>query len=147
MSERGDYKTRQREAVLKLYASLPGRPLTAGEAYQELTRLGMHIGRTTVYRCIAMLHEKGHLIAFKDQQSPSPVRYQHRGLNERRISVRCTGCGMIAALACDAVSEFEQHLSLDHGFTLNQEECLLPGLCSDCRKAMKPTNPEPKGNR
>jgi len=133
VSERGDYRTRQREAVLQHFASQPERPMTADDVHQELSRSGMRIGRTTVYRCIAMLHEKGRLIAFKDQQSAAPVRYQHRPQDERRMSMRCSGCGMIAALACDAVSEFEKHLRSDHGFTLNEEECLLPGLCKDCR--------------
>ena len=148
MSERGDYRTRQREAVLRHFASQPDRPMTADEVHQDLSRSGLHIGRTTVYRCISMLYEKGSLIAFKDQKSSAPVKYQHRPQDQRRMSMRCSGCGMVAALSCDAVNEFEKHLNLDHGFALNEEECLLPGLCRDCRGTRESSlTPEAKGNQ
>ena len=135
MAERKDYRTRQRDAVLGCFASHPREGLTAQEVYLRLSGSGTPIGRTTVYRTVALLCAQGALIALKDPRGrvSSPVRYQHWGDGHRHISVRCTGCGLIAALECSAVNAFEQHLLTDHGFLLTEAECLLPGLCSDCR--------------
>ena len=143
MNNRKDYRTRQRENVLACFLTQPGRHMTATEVYRELTESGLKTGRTTVYRCIALLHDKGVLISFKDQHQAAPMRFQLREKGERRIIVRCSGCGMIASLACEAVEVFEKHLSLDHGFTLKEEECLLPGLCSQCQNTGK--TPDTKG--
>jgi len=133
MAQRREYRTRQREAVMACFLAEPGRGLTADEVRAELAKVGQAVGRTTVYRTLARLQEQGWLAAFKDASPASPVRYQHRGLSSRHISVRCSGCGMIAALDCEAVTAFEEHLSLEHGFILKEDECLLPGFCNGCR--------------
>ena len=56
MSARGSYQTRQQEAVARLFENRPDSCLTAEEAYQELekelSREGLAIGKTTVYRAI-----------------------------------------------------------------------------------------------
>lgn len=132
MPNRRDYRTRQRDTVLSCFTSQPRRSMTAQDVIDFLEQAGQPVGRTTVYRTIALLSEKGQLVAIKDAHGAGPARYQHRG-QTRHISVRCSGCGLIAALTCSAVEEFERHLSLDHGFSLQEEECLLPGLCSACK--------------
>lgn len=131
MANRKDYRTRQRDTVLNCFLSQPRRSMTAQEVLEHLERGGQAVGRTTVYRTIALLAEKGQLVTVKDAHGAGPARYQHRG-QTRHISVRCSGCGLIAALTCGAVEEFERHLFKDHGFSLQEEECLLPGLCSAC---------------
>lgn len=132
--DRKEYSTRQRNAVLDCFLRQPQSGLTAQEVYQQLRQDGVAIGRTTVYRAINHLCEQGVLIQLPELYSgtDAPKRYQHRGQDTGYISVRCTGCGMIAALKCEAVSAFERHVKEDHGFRLLEEECLLPGLCQDC---------------
>lgn len=134
MSGQKMYHTRQRNAVLACFSSQPRRSMTAREVCSQLTRQGEPIGRTTIYRVIAKLLEEGLLFRVNEASPAMTARYQHRGQFPRNISVRCSSCGVIAALTCEAVSEFEEHLSHDHGFTLLENECILPGLCSDCRK-------------
>ena len=133
-SERKGYATRQREAVLACFEARPREGLTAQEVYQHLYHQGVQIGRTTVYRAIAHLVGSGALMALSDLGSDmdAPRRYQHKGQDAGHISVRCTGCGLITPLKCDAVSAFEQHVQQDHGFRLKEEECILPGLCAHC---------------
>lgn len=131
MTQTKDYQTRQREAILRCFESQPRRGMTAAEVAQHLQEKGQAVGRTTIYRTIARLLEQGLLISL-NEGSASPLRYQHRG-QTRHISVRCSGCGLIAALTCSAVSDFERHLARDHGFRLQEEECLLPGLCAACQ--------------
>lgn len=147
MSERKPYRTRQRNAVLACFENQPQKLMTAQEVYGQLKAQGLAIGRTTVYRAVAKLCEEGALMAPADLHTPasSPTRYQHRGEKQKHISVRCSQCGLVAALHCEAVNEFEKHLFIDHGFLLQEAECLLPGLCGDCRaqetRPMKKENP------
>lgn len=133
MKQRKDYSTRQRDAVLACFASQPRRAMTAQTVYEQLRNEGVSIGRTTVFRTIAKLCESGQLIVPADLRSASgsPRTYQHAG-QSRHISLRCSGCGQIAALTCEAVKRFEQHLFADHGFLLQEAECLLSGLCGKC---------------
>lgn len=132
MKAKATYKTRQRDTVLSCFMSQPQKGLTALEAYEQLLSQGEAIGRATVYRSIALLVESGQLVALTEAHGTGPARYQHRG-NTRHISVRCSQCGLIAALTCGAVDAFERHLFKDHGFRLQEAECLLPGLCSRCQ--------------
>lgn len=133
------YKTRQREAILACFASQPNASLTAAEVHQALLAQGQDIGRTTVYRTVSLLLKAGQLVAV--QEGPAPLRYQHRGQKQQHISVRCQNCGSIADLTCDAVNHFETHLKEDHGFILQEEKCLLPGLCRDCQTPNNETAP------
>ena len=141
-TERKDYSTRQRHAVLACFAERPQEGLTAQQVYQLLKQQGVRIGRTTVYRAIAHLCESGALIQLSDLHTvtDAPKRYQHKGPDTGHISVRCSQCGLIAPLKCEAVSAFEQHVSQDHGFTLLEEECMLPGLCADCQNQPRQTD-------
>lgn len=141
-TERKDYSTRQRHAVLACFAERPQEGLTAQQVYQLLKQQGVRIGRTTVYRAIAFLCESGALIQLSDLHTvtDAPKRYQHKGPDTGHISVRCSQCGLIAPLKCEAVSAFEQHVSQDHGFTLLEEECMLPGLCADCQNQTRQTD-------
>lgn len=141
-TERKDYSTRQRHAVLACFAEQPQEGLTAQQVYQLLKQQGVRIGRTTVYRAIAFLCESGALIQLSDLHTvtDAPKRYQHKGPDTGHISVRCSQCGLIAPLKCEAVSAFEQHVSQDHGFTLLEEECMLPGLCADCQNQPRQTD-------
>lgn len=134
MDGRKKYNTRQRSLVLNCFTSQPQRSMTAQEVCSELNRQGEAVGRTTAYRTIAKLLEEGLLFRVNEASPVSAARYQFRGKNPRNISVRCSSCGLVAALTCEAVGAFEKHLSQDHGFTLLGEECILPGLCSGCRK-------------
>ncbi|NLE69914.1 MAG: hypothetical protein GX611_06965 [Clostridiales bacterium] len=133
---RKEYVTRQRNAVLDCFVKRPQEGLTAQEVFQLLRDQGVSIGRTTVYRAIAHLCESGALIQLSDLHTvtDAPKRYQHKGADTGHISVRCSQCGLIAPLKCEAVSAFEQHVSQDHGFTLLEEECMLPGLCAGCQE-------------
>lgn len=134
--ERKEYATRQRDAVLACFEQHPKKGLTAQEVYQLLKQQGVAIGRTTVYRAIAHLCESGSLVQLSDLHTVTETskRYQHKGKDTGHISVRCAHCGLIAPLQCEAVNAFEQHVQEDHGFSLLEEECMLPGLCADCLK-------------
>ncbi|HCU56197.1 MAG TPA: transcriptional repressor, partial [Clostridiales bacterium] len=45
----------------------------------------------------------------------------------------CVRCGKTEHVSASAAARFEQALALEDGFSLNKGECLLFGVCKDCR--------------
>ena len=138
MSARGSYQTRQQEAVARLFENQPDSCLTAEEAYQELekelSREGLAIGKTTVYRAISRLCQTGRLRRYAPHESGEAARYQHSPCTQSHLHIRCVDCGALAHLHCDEVEAFARHLGQHHGFTLDESQTVLYGLCEACRK-------------
>ncbi|HSK69694.1 MAG TPA: transcriptional repressor [Candidatus Limnocylindria bacterium] len=142
MPKRTPYQTRQRRAVLDCFTRRPDAQLSAAEVAELLDKGGVPAGRTTVYRTVAWLHQNGLLTSYRDARTPAGIKYSLRRQGERHIRVVCSGCGSVAPLHCGEVEAFERHLSREHGFTLSQEDCVLPGLCSACSVSAQAELPE-----
>lgn len=134
MSQRGTYQTRQQEAVCALFASRPEECLTAEEAYQALFRAGSDVSKTTVYRAISRLCQAGRLRRYAPHESGEAARYQHSPCTENHLHIRCVHCGALAHLHCDEVEAFARHLGQHHGFTLDESQTILYGLCQACQE-------------
>ena len=137
MSARGSYQTRQQEAVARLFENRPDSCLTAEEAYQELekelSREGLAIGKTTVYRAITRLCESGELRRYAPQESGESAHYQLNRCRESHLHIRCVRCGAMEHLHCGEIDLFKEHLSHHHGFSLDEGRTLLYGLCAACQ--------------
>lgn len=137
MSARGSYQTRQQEAVAWLFENRPDSCLTAEEAYQELekelSREGLAIGKTTVYRAITRLCESGELRRYAPQESGESAHYQLNRCRESHLHIRCVRCGAMEHLHCGEIDLFKKHLSHHHGFSLDEGRTLLYGLCAACQ--------------
>lgn len=134
MPQRGTYQTRQQEAVCALFASRPEDCLTAEEAYQALFKTGSDVSKTTVYRAISRLCQTGRLRRYAPHESGEAARYQHSPCTQSHLHIRCVDCGALAHLHCDEVEAFARHLGQHHGFTLDESQTVLYGLCEACRK-------------
>ncbi len=134
MPQRGRYQTRQQEAVEALFCAAPHRCLTVEEAHRALEGGGMEVGRTTVYRAITRLCEAGRLRRYAPQESGEAARYQYNPCRESHLHIRCTRCGAMEHLHCGEVEAFARHLGHDHGFTLDEAQTVLYGLCDACRQ-------------
>lgn len=127
---RGAYQTRQQEAVLALFKQQADDCLTAEEAYLKLKG----IGKTTVYRAITRLCDGGVLRRYTPHESGGAARYQWNPCKESHLHIRCVACGALAHLHCEEVDSFKAHLNLHHGFTLDEGQTILYGLCESCRQ-------------
>ena len=63
--QRGNYQTRQQEAIVALFERSAQACLTADEAYRQLLAEGMDVGKTTVYRAITKLCDAGVLRRYR----------------------------------------------------------------------------------
>ncbi|NLO84753.1 MAG: transcriptional repressor [Clostridiales bacterium] len=127
------YQTRQQKAVQKLFSARPEDCLTAEEAYDQLTIAGMEVGKTTVYRAITRLLEQGLLRRYAAQDSSEAASYQYNPCVDSHLHIRCMDCGVLEHLHCDEVEHFSAHLAHHHGFTLDEGQTMLYGLCKACQ--------------
>ncbi len=133
MPERGAYQTRQQEAVASLFSKNQDTCLTAEEAYAALLSEGMDVGKTTVYRVITKLCERGVLRRYAPRERGEAASYQHNPCAQSHMHIRCVSCGALAHLHCDEVEAFAAHLKGHHGFTLDEGQTILYGMCENCR--------------
>lgn len=139
MSQRGTYQTRQQEAIEALFCAREQECMTAEEVYQALSDSGMDIGKTTVYRAITRLCQAGRLRKYIAHGSGEAARFQYNPCRESHLHIRCIQCGALAHLHCDEVEAFSHHLTHHHGFTLDEGQTILYGLCEGCRSTAAST--------
>lgn len=134
MPNRGNYQTRQQDAIEALFSKRQDACLTAEEAYQALLEEGMDIGKTTVYRSITRLCQTGVLRRYATHNSGEAARFQYNSCTESHLHIRCVCCGKLAHLHCDEVEAFARHLDCHHGFSLDEGQTILYGCCEACRR-------------
>ena len=86
-----------------------------------------------MYRAISRLCQTGRLRRYAPHESGEAARYQHSPCTQSHLHIRCVDCGALAHLHCDEVEAFARHLGQHHGFTLDESQTVLYGLCEACR--------------
>jgi len=134
MTQRGAYQTKQQEAIEALFSAREESCLTAEEVHQLLQEGGLDVGKTTVYRAITRLCQAGRLRRYAPHERGEAARYQYNPCRESHLHIRCVNCGALAHLHCEEVNVFSAHLIHHHGFTLDEGQTILYGLCELCQK-------------
>ena len=117
--------TQQRNAIRHALKKA-GRPLSAQEVLNQAQNKVAGLGIATVYRNLKSLQHDGSVVAVElPGQSPrwelAPEKHHHHFL--------CNTCDKLYEInACPADL---QHL-LPEGYTLEEHDILLRGLCNDC---------------
>ncbi len=127
---RDEYTTRQQTAVLD-YMKANDKALSAEEVF-----LGVgSVGRTTVYRSLDRLAEKGCVIKVPSYEGKS-ARYRFIGkdCNTSQAKMVCLSCGCTIPLECGNLKELVNHIAEDHGFEIDTRHTMLYGYCGKCRK-------------
>lgn len=132
---RGSYNTRQRECILALLQRGGDRHVTVDELAAELKEQGEDVGKTTVYRYLEALTEKG--LMRKYVAAPgAPACYQYASGGEachEHYHLQCVGCGRLYHVECTRLDEIARHIEKTHGFCLDSTKTVLLGLCGECR--------------
>ena len=144
IARRGAYQSRRQEAVAALFEQRPEECLTAEECWQALAQTGQDMGKTTVYRAVTRLCERGMLRRYAAHESGEAARYQFNPCRESHLHIRCVDCGALEHLHCEEVEALSEHLSLRHGFTLDEGQTILYGLCDKCRGEKRKNENDPK---
>ncbi len=117
--------TKQGNAIRQVLKNA-GRPLSTQEVFNMAQKKVTGLGAATVYRNLKSLQQEGSVVAVElPGQSPrwelAPENHHHHFL--------CNTCGKLYEI--NACPENLQRL-LPAGYTLEQHDILLRGLCNDC---------------
>ena len=125
------YRTRQRDRVIGFFRDNPHRCFTAKDIIGELSP---ELGEATAYRLLKRLSQEGVLRRFIPDGAEG-ASYQYAGDCGGHIHLKCLGCGRLIHMECRKMGEMEEHLKVDHDFTVDRSKTVLYGLCKRCRSS------------
>ena len=146
MKRSADYKTKQRDAILKFIESLEDAHVTAAQIAEHFEKEGVAIGRTTIYRHLERLTERGELRKYTtDGVSGACYQSVSDGRDcEIHLHLKCEGCGELKHMECDTFNEIKHHVFSHHDFEVDAYKTVLYGKCGDClnkSERPQPNNP------
>ncbi|MCH5325506.1 MAG: transcriptional repressor [Eubacterium sp.] len=125
-----NYKTKQSELILEYIKQNADRHLTADEISDGLKS---EVGKTTVYRNLERLCEQGVVRKYILSDGGSACyQYADCGQRTRHFHLKCLKCGRLLHLECDHLTEIDEHIKAEHGFTVDPSRTVFYGRCADC---------------
>jgi Fe2+ or Zn2+ uptake regulation protein len=125
--------TRQRAAILKILRSRQ-EPVSAEEIYAELCREGEAPALSTVYRNLERFVRDG--LAVTELLGDSVTRYTVPREQHGHYLI-CTGCSAKIHIEDCPLSELEEKLSQETGFSIESHTLTLYGKCPRCMERDK----------
>ena len=130
------YKTRQRSAVVAVLEGADGAHMTAKQVHEELVCRGSSIGAATVYRQLERMVDEG--LARRYNLGPGEAAcYEYTAgdpcAREHCFHCVCTVCGKLYHVECDYLGDIAEHLSQEHGFSVDPQRTVFYGVCKECR--------------
>jgi len=125
------YKTEQRTRILSYLESRHDACLTAAEIAAALFP---SVSKSAVYRNLADLESEGKVVRVTLAGDRAVgYRFQSGAHCAGKIHISCVRCGKTEHVSPNAAASFERALRDADGFSLNKAECLLYGVCRECR--------------
>lgn len=136
MKGESGYKTKQRGAILEYLETTAGEHVTAKSVHRALADAGSNIGAATVYRQLDKLVEEGIVRRYTLGQN-EPACYEYAGEggaceHPHCFHCLCTQCGKLYHMECDQLSGIAEHLSGEHGFSIDPQRTVFYGICENC---------------
>ena len=127
-----EYKTGQKRIVLDFFRENCDRHFSVTEVTEAVCKNGA--GKSTVYRQISNLLEKGVIRRFESPESPQFV-YQYADVHEdcdHHYHLKCVKCGRLIHMECPHLNEVSEHIKAEHNFILGFGKAVLYGECTKC---------------
>ena len=140
MTEKKEYRTKQKAEILACLEAQSAGHLTAAELLQALNARGTHIGAATVYRQLERLEAQG-LVRRYALDDRGSACWQYTGDSETakdcqtHFHLKCTKCGTLFHLDCEHLNEIAHHVAADHGFRIDPARTVFYGICAVCANA------------
>lgn len=132
-----NYKTKQREELLRYLRTAPGDHITVGDICGHFQRCGRPIGTATVYRQLERMVDEGLVNKYLiDAATPACFAYigreSHGG--ETCFHCKCERCGRLIHLHCEELEGLSGHILEHHGFAVNPLRTVFYGVCENCQE-------------
>lgn len=128
MKEERYYNTRQKEEILKFFASRPSECFSARELIESPE---IKAGEATVFRCLSRLSDEGRLKRYSTGRG-AVYQYNENAACLSHFHLRCLICGRVIHLDCALMEEAQQHISKTHGFQVDVMRTVIYGKCPQC---------------
>ena len=132
------YKTRQKDELIRYLSTVPGKHITAGDVVKHFREQGEQIGQSTIYRQLESLVDEGIINKYTiDVNSPACFEYagKHMEGQQTCFHCKCEKCGKLIHLHCDELEEIQSHLYREHRFRLDPRRTVFYGLCEACMES------------
>ena len=129
---RGEYATKQREAILSFLRENNAHT-TASDILYHLREQGYQVSTATVYRTLEKFEAEGVVKKMVIGEGTGAC-YQFadsEGCAEH-FHLKCVKCGRLIHLSCEFMHEMEKHIFDDHGFTVSSGRTIIYGVCQSC---------------
>jgi Fur family ferric uptake transcriptional regulator len=128
--QRSDVRvTRQRVSVLEELAR-EENDATAQQLFERLRARNVPVGLATVYRALALLHERGVIDALAHHSGE--LCYRLCGEHHHH-HLMCSSCHRVVELQDCTLDEWVTRSAARHGFTATSHQVEIVGTCADCR--------------
>ena len=125
--------TRQKQLIVDILRSSPV-PLTAGEIYARACKRQPSLAKSTVYRNLEALRERGEVTHGLLENGES--LYEAARPEEHKHYLICKGCNAMVDLPCCPLHALEE-IAGSSGFTVTDHVIQLYGYCKDCQSRRK----------
>lgn len=111
------------------------KSFTAGELSEYLKKNDVLVNKTTIYRNLDKMTEKGLLIKHKSVVSDGYIYQTVEDENhcEEHIHFQCCKCGSVVHLDDKRTSEYLKSISSELGLEIDLHLSSLNGICQKCR--------------
>ncbi|MBO4217282.1 MAG: transcriptional repressor [Clostridia bacterium] len=133
------YNTEQRKTVTDFFNENCERALTVEEVASGIVLYcaGRGIaapGKSTVYRLISKMYEEEKLRRFARDDKRFAYQLAVCPESEPHLHMKCTGCGRLFHMEHSASDRLMREIMRDNGFSVDEEQTVLYGRCTDCGK-------------
>jgi len=130
--------TLQRQIILNAVIKLKTHP-TIEEVYGEIQKEYPSISKTTVYRNLRQLAQRG---AIREVSLPDGLeRYDVR--TDKHHHFKCKKCGGIFDIDVEYLAGINDIVQGKYGFQVDEHDLLFTGMCQKCTQK-KPKSPSKK---
>jgi len=130
------YNTKHSKEITDYLQTIPGRHVTAAELTEQLHAKGSGIGTATVYRQLEKLVDAGMVNKYiVDENSCACYEYVPNRLHCKNTvcyHMKCSSCGKLYHMHCPEIRVLIDHMSNDHGFTVDPKRTVFYGICGEC---------------
>ncbi|MDY2737157.1 Fur family transcriptional regulator [Intestinibacter sp.] len=134
ISNRGKYKTKQRELILEFLVNNKNRHVTVDEIIEYTRKVHSPVGKTTAYRYMDELEQKGVIRKYTVEKGICAC-YQYIDENQEchnHFHLKCKVCGELYHLDCNFLNDLKGHLYENHGFEIDSSKTVFYGTCKKC---------------
>ncbi len=129
---RGEYSTRQREAILS-FLKENNAHVSASDIVFHLREQGYSVSTATVYRTLDKFESEG-VVKKMMVGDGTGACYQYASGSDcnEHFHLKCIKCGRLIHLSCEFLHDMESHIFNEHGFTVSSGRTVIYGVCSHC---------------